>query len=201
MEKNKTAEKYLTQTVTAKWDIIFGALVAVGVILFLVGWGWGYYFSIPAVFVGAAGFFLARSQRVSDDDYQGLLDHILVDNRIEKTAKPGALMLTSYVMKDSRIARGIDRALRSDIYFMAEFGFGGGSCRIVTHTVDIAKATVAESRYTVPVAEKPRIEAETVETRLGPVTQSYLVFDNESIRLPVDTSSADVDEVMAKFGR
>ena len=56
MEKNKTAEKYLTQTVTAKWDIIFGALVAVGVILFLVGWGWGYYFSIPAVFVGAAGF-------------------------------------------------------------------------------------------------------------------------------------------------
>lgn len=55
MEKNKTAEKYLTQTVTAKWDIIFGALVAVGVILFLVGWGWGYYFSIPAVFVGAAG--------------------------------------------------------------------------------------------------------------------------------------------------
>lgn len=37
MEKNKTAEKYLTQTVTAKWDIIFGALVAVGVILFLVG--------------------------------------------------------------------------------------------------------------------------------------------------------------------
>lgn len=117
MEKNKTAEKYLTQTVTAKWDIIFGALVAVGVILFLVGWGWGYYFSIPAVFVGAAGFILARSQRVSDDDYQGLLDHILVDNRIEKTAKPGALMLTSYVMKDSRIARHRQGAAQRHIFY------------------------------------------------------------------------------------
>ena len=154
MEKNKTAEKYLTQTVTAKWDIIFGALGAVGVILFLVGWGWGYYFSIPAVFVGAAGFILARSQRVSDDDYQGLLDHILVDNRIEKTAKPGALMLTSYVMKDSRIARGIDRALRSDIYFMAEFGFGGGSCRIVMlmygKEASNRKQEIDRQHYTIP---------------------------------------------------
>lgn len=87
MKKNKTAEKYLTQVITPKWDIIFGSTVALGVILFFFGWGWGYYFSIPIVIAGAVGFILARSARVSDEDYLGVIDRILADNGIEKTRR------------------------------------------------------------------------------------------------------------------
>lgn len=201
MKKNKTAEKYLAQVITPKWDIIFGSTVALGVILFFFGWGWGFYFSIPIVIVGAAGFILARSARVSDEDYLGIIDRILADNGIEKNASRGEIILSSFLMKDSEVTRGIDKTLRSGRYCTAEFVFSKGECKIKMHTIDVKDGSVTCDTYTVPLTAVPAIQSEDVETRFGTVKQNTLVFPDAGIAIPVDTNSADVDEVIRRFGR
>lgn len=201
MKKNKTAEKYLSQVITPKWDIIFGSLVAVGIILFLVGWGWGYYFSIPAIIVGAAGFILARSARVSDEDYLGIIDHILADNGIEKNSTRGESVLSSFLMKGREVTRGIDKTLRSDTYCVAGFTPARNACGIKLHTVNVKEGTATTDTYTVPLTAVPALESEEVDTRFGKVTQSMLTFSGTDVKIPVDANSADVDEVMKKFGR
>lgn len=69
------------------------------------------------------------------------------------------------------------------------------------HTIDVKDGSVTCDTYTVPLTAVPAIQSDDVETRFGTVKQNTLVFPDTGIAIPVDTNSADVDEVIRRFGR
>lgn len=199
MKKKNIADSYLSQKPTSKWDIAFGLLIAVGVIVLIFAYGWG-YLGIPIIFVGAAGLIISRSQRVSDEDYEKELGRILADNKIDTSAGGDEVVLASYLLKDRRTTVGSDKKTRSDTYVIAKFLPSKDTCRIHTYEVNITAHSVEKMTCTVSLSTPPELALESVNTPGGVKKQGFIRFDGD-VYIPTDPNSADTDALISRLGR
>ncbi|MBO5700951.1 MAG: hypothetical protein J6S71_00775 [Clostridia bacterium] len=212
MAKNKIKQNVPTRYFTQKnRDKLEGALFGGGVlgmaafILFylLVYW----YYSMIGLYLGGSciiAYIAITSKKVKDDGYDAHVKEFIEKNKLAPTAK---YSLSLYDAGRGYVKLCKDRKLRSSLYCISEFEFGRESFDLTLTEIDFCETgdgapKVTKKQYSLPIGMPYTVEDFTVETAEGKKNMQYLVLapeDGAPIKLPIDTTSCDSDEIISKI--
>ena len=192
-KKQNTAEKYLTTKRTSVGDYIFMALIGIGAVLFVFSW---IYYGMIGLLIGIIGLICTRAAKIKDEEFDEELRLVLRDNNIETTSdcKEEIFDLTRGPVTIAK-----DKKARSGFFVITEFFFKEGKCNIIKHDVDIVGKQVVTENYTIALPCATAIEETEVNTYIGKKKMAFLILGDEKIKIPVDTTSVDTDELIKKF--
>ena len=193
-KKQSTAEKYLTTKRTSVSDYIFMAFIGIGVFMFIFWWA---YYGMIAMLVGIIGLICTRAAKIKDEEFDEELRLVLRDNNIETTSD---LKEELFDITRGPVTITKEKKPRSGYFVITEFFFKEGKCNIIKHDVDIVGKQVATENHTISLPCATAIEETEVNTYIGKKKMAFLILGDEKIRIPVDTTSVDTDDLIKKFG-
>ncbi len=202
--------RYFTQK---NRDKLEGALFAGGVVgmaAFIVFYLMIYwYYSMIGLYIGGSciiAYIIITAKKVKDDAYDTHIKEFIKKNSLEPKSQ---YSLKLYDGGRGYAKIGKDRKLRSSFYCISEFEFIRESFNLSLTEIDFCDSAegepkVTERKYTLPVGIPFSLEENTVVTAEGTKNIQYLVLspeDGAPIRFPVDSTSCDTDEIIAKIKR
>jgi hypothetical protein len=193
-KKQNTAEKYLTTARTSLIDYIFAALIGIGVFLFIFWWA---YYGMIAMLIGIIGLICTRASKIKDEEFDEELRLALRDNNVEITSN---CRLEIFDLCRGPVTFTKEKKARSGFFVITEFFFKEEKCDIIKHDVDIVGKTVTTEHYTIALPSSTAIEEQEVSTPSGKRKMAFLLINNGEVKLPVDITSLDTDDIVKKFG-
>ncbi|MBQ8817095.1 MAG: hypothetical protein IJZ83_00805 [Clostridia bacterium] len=195
-ERTNIAESYLTQKAVTKLDIVSIVIIAVGVLIYIFGYGIG-YLGIPLTLIGVVIKIFSTSAKVKDSDYDEILDRIINANYID-LKKPHTLM--AYDLSSAPVTVGKDKKARSGIYCISSFNFGEGECTLDICTVDICTKQIDRKsfKFSLPVSCELVEEACALPERKA---MRLKISSSDIPPIPVNNASYDLDVIMRELQR
>ncbi len=199
---------YFTQKNRDKLEGRLFAGGAVGLIAFLVCYLTFYwYYSMIGLYIGGSciiAYIVITAKKVKDGDFDANLEDFIEKNKLAPTAK---YSLRLYDGDRGYAKIGKDRKLRSSIYCISEFDFTRELYKLSLTEIDLCATpdgmpSVINKRYSLPAGTPFRVEEREVKIDESPKKLSYLVLSPEDapeIRIPIDQTSCDSDEIIAKM--
>ena len=200
--------RYFTQKNRDKLEaILFGGgvvgMAAFILFYFLLFW----YYSMIGLYLGGSciiAYIALTSKKIKDDAYESHVKEFIEKSKLAPKAKHS---LSLYDAGRGYFKLGRDRKLRSSIYCISEFVFGREKFELTLTEIDFCdtsdgKPSVAKKQYSLPIGVAYSVEELTVTTTEGSKNMQYLVLspeDGAAVRLPIDTSSCDSDEIVSKI--
>lgn len=203
------AQKYLKQPLFSKPDLIAGAALALSILLTL----WHFWF-LPAVFVSAAVLIFLRSARVTDQEYEQMLQYLLLHNPLkeERSEAYEALVhdlvydhsvvddriIRLYDIGTGEVVRGFDRVLRSRFYYLISLTLGDTHCHIYGCCADVVEGEVCAFTYDLSKDDTLEMVQKTVSLDTGAKQLLYLKM-SDGVLLPIETNSIDPEALQNYF--
>ena len=194
-KKQNTAEKYLKTKRSSSIDYLFMALIGIGVLMFIFWWA---YYGMIAMLVGVIGLICSKSTKIKDEEFDEELRLVLRDNNIETTSD---IKEEIFDLSRGPVTIAKDKKAKSGFWVITEFFFKGDTCDIIKHDVDIVGKTVNTVNYSIEIPTDTTIEEIEVATPSGKKKMAFLLLEGRSIRIPVDTTSVDTDDLIKKLGK
>ena len=192
-KKQNTAEKYLTTARTSLSDYIFMGLIGIGAVLFVFSW---IYYGMIGLLVGIIGLICTRASKIKDEEFDEELRLALRDNNVEVTSN---CRLEIFDLCRGPVTLTKEKKARSGFFVITEFFFKEGKCDIIKHDVDIVGKTVTTEHYTIALPSSTATEEQEVSTPAGKRKMSFLLINNGEVKIPVDITSLDTDDIIKKF--
>ena len=194
-KKQNTAEKYLTTKRNSVVEYIFMGFIGIGAILFVFSW---IYFGMIGLLVGIIGLICAKSTKIKDEDFDEELRLAIRDNNIETTSD---CKIEIFDLCRGPVTITKERKPRSGYYVITEFFFKEDKCDIIMHDVDVVGKTATTENFSVALPCLTAIEAQEVSTYSGKRKMAYLILNNGEVKIPVDTTSVDTDDIVKMFAK
>ena len=192
-KKQNTAEKYLTTARTSLIDYIFAVLIGIGVFLFIFWWA---YYGMIAMLIGIIGLICTRASKIKDEEFDEELRLAIRDNNVEITSN---CRLEIFDLCRGPVTFTKEKKARSGFFVITEFFFKEEKCDIIKHDVDIVGKTVTTEHYTIALPSSTATEEQEVSTPSGKRKMSFLLINNGEVKIPVDITSLDTDDIIKKF--
>lgn len=201
---------YFTQKNRDKLEGILFAGGIVGMIAFLICYlTYYWYYSMIGLYIGGSciiAYIVITAQKVKDDAYDSHIKDFIEKNSIETKASH---RLKLFDGERGYVKLGKDRKLRSSFYCISEFNFIRDSFELTLTEIDLCftadgAPNVKQRKFTLPIGVPFKIEESEVETPEGKKALHHLIItpeDASPIKLPVDTTSCDTDEIIEKMKR
>lgn len=200
--------RYFTQKNRDKLEaILFGGGVVgmAAFILFYLLLFW--YYSMIGLYLGGSciiAYIALTSKKIKDDAYESHVKEFIEKSKLAPTARHS---LCLYDAGGGYAKLGRDRKLRSSIYCISEFAFGREKFELTLTEIDFCSTpdgepSVTKNNYSLPIGVAHSVEDLTVTTAEGSKNMQYLVLspeDGAAIRLPIDSTSCDSDEIVSKI--
>ncbi len=193
---NKTVQKYFKESALAPLDFIFGGLIAVIFILYLVQVLFIIWAFIGIIIILAIWVFW-RSLRVSDAEIQ-----TLADQRPDEWQYPNRLSQgweQCFFMLDKELPKkqGIDGKLRTTKFTGLRYYFENQQVTFEFFIHDLLSGDMEITNATLPLTTKAEIESKSVMTPVGPREAAYLCIHGErEYRIPVDMKDQTTDTLL-----
>ena len=193
-QQQNHAQKYLEQKRNSTRDIVFGALLGVGLIMFMLIRGGGYYGMI-AMLISTIGLIWSKSLKIKDDEFEEILrltirdgDVTLLEDRLEL-----------YDIGKGKIAIGKDNKPRSAYWVSTNFDFRDGCCEITKYEVDIVNENVVKETYSAKLPCQVSVEEKEIAVPVGKKRISYVTIDGGKLVFPVDPTSIDTESILKRL--
>ena len=194
-KKQNTAQKYLTAKSSFYLDAVFGILLGGGALLFILGW---LYYGIVSITIGAVGLVCTKATKVKDEEYEEALAIIIQNNNIEPS---GNTTVSLYDLGRGTVVFSKDKKAKSGFWVISDFSFGEDSFEITKYDVDIVQARVDTERKSFALPCPCSLEESEISTPTGRKKIAYLYLGNKDIKIPVDVSSIETDELIKKLSK
>ncbi len=194
---NKTVDKYFKEKALATLDFVFGGLIVIMLVLFLLR-----LLYILLAFIGiaivAAIWVLWRSTRVSDSEIQELADRRPEEWQYPNRLSQGWEQCFYMLSKDLPKKQGIDGKLRTPKFTGLRYYFEESTITFEYFINDLFEEDMQIVNATVPRTSKAKIESESVMTPVGPRESAFLIIEAEKeYRIPVDMRDQTTDTLLA----
>ena len=200
--------RYFTQKNRDKLEgILFGGgvlgMAAFVIFYLLIYW----YYSMIGLYLGGSciiAYIAITAKKIKDDGYDAHVKEFIEKNSLAPKAKYN---LQLYDAGRGYAKIGKDRKLRSSFYCISEFDFERETFDLTLTEIDFCETgdstpKVTKKQYSLPIGIPHAIENFTVETAEGQKNMQYLVLapeDSMPIKLPIDSTSCDSDEIVSKI--
>lgn len=166
-----------------------------------------WYYSMIGLYIGASciiAYIVITSKKVKDDGYDSHVKEYIEKNSLTPKSKYSIMI---YDADRGYVKIGKDRKLRSSFYSIAEFEFIKDKFDLKLTEIDFCESgngtpKVVSKNYSLPIGTTYSLEENTVETPQGNRKTHYLILrpdEDTRIKLPIDTSSCDADEIISKI--
>jgi len=183
----------------------FGVLGMAAFVIFYLMIYW--YYSMIGLYIGASciiAYIVITSKKVKDDGYDAHIKEYIEKNKLTPKSKYSIMI---YDADRGYVKIGKDRKLRSSFYCIAEFEFLKDNFELKLTEIDFCESgdgapKVVTKNYSLPIGIPYSLEEQTVETPQGNKNTHFLLMhpdENTRIKLPVDMSSCDADEIISKI--
>lgn len=193
-EQQNHAQKYLEQKRNTTRDIIFGALFGVGLIMFMLIRGGGYYGMIAMLF-SAIGLIWSKSLKIKDEEFEEILRFAIRDNDVALLEE----RLELYDVGKGKIAIGKDDKPRSAYWVSTNFDFKGDCCEITKYEIDIVNESVVKETYSAKLPCHVSVEEKEIAVPVGKKRISYVTIDEGKLVFPVDPISIDTESILMRL--
>lgn len=203
------AQKYLHQPPYSKLDIVAGAIIAIAIVLML----WRAWF-FPVLGVGIVILIFSRSARVSDREYEQLLQYLLLHNPLKEERSEQYETLVHHLVYDSsvvddrimklydvgadEVVRGFDQVLRSRFFYLISLTLGDTHCHIFGCRADVVMEQVTMFSYDLSKAETLHVIHKATPLGTQKKQLFYLEMPDGAL-LPIQTNSADFEALQNYF--
>ena len=194
-KKQNTAEKYLTAKSSFLLDAVFCILLGGGALFFIFGW---LYYGIIGITVGTVGLVCTKAVKIKDEEYEEALAIIIQDNKIEPS---GDITVSLYDLGRGTVVFSKDKKPKSGFWVISDFSFGEDSCQVTKYEVDIVQARVETEKKSFALPCPYFLEESEISTPTGRKKIAYLCLGNKDLKLPVDISSIETDELIKKLSK
>lgn len=194
-KKQNYAEKYLSQKRYAATDIIFGGLLGICVIMFMLLRG-GAYYGLIVILLSTVALIWTKSLKVKDDEYEDILRLIVRDADILPNSEE---RLALYDIGKGRVTIGKDQKPRSAYWVITDFDFKEDSCQITSHEIDIVNEKIDSKSYTAKLSCEVSVEEKEISVPTGKKKIAYVTLDGGKISFPVDPTSVDTDSIISRL--
>lgn len=194
-KKQNTAEKYLTAKSSFLLDAVFCILLGGGALFFIFGW---LYYGIIGITVGTVGLVCSKATKVKDEEYEEALAIIIQDNKIETS---GDTTVSLYDLGRGTVVFSKDKKPKSGFWVISDFSFGEDSCQVTKYEVDVVQARVETEKKSFALPCPYFLEESELPTPMGRKKIAYLCLGNKDMKLPVDISSIETDELIKKLSK
>ena len=194
-KKQNTAQKYLTAKNSFLLDAVFGILLGGGTLLFILGW---LYYGIIGITVGTVGLVCTKATRIKDEEYEEALSIIIQNNSIEPE---GDTVISLYDLGRGTVVFAKDKKPKSGFWVISAFRFHEDSCEVTKYDIDVVQARVETEKKSFALPCTCVLEESEISTPTGKKKIAYLYLGNKDIKLPVDPSSVDTDELIKRLGK
>ena len=189
------AEKYLSQKRSSFTEILFGVLLGIGVFMFMLLRGGGYY-GLIVILLSTVGLIWTKALKIKDDEYEEILRLIIRDADILPASEE---RLALYDIGKGKVTIGKDQKPRSAYWVITDFDFKEDSCHITSHEIDIVNEKVETKIYTASVPCEISIEEKEISVPTGKKRIAYVSLDGGKISFPVDPTSVDTDSIISRL--
>ena len=193
-QQQNHAQKYLEQKRNSTRDIIFGALLGVGFIMFMLIRGGGYYGMI-AMLISTIGLIWSKSLKIKDFEFEEILRFTIRDNDVTLLEE----RLELYDIGKGKIAIGKDNKPRSAYWVSTNFDFRSDCCEITKYEVDIVNESVVKETYSAKLPCQVSVEEKEIAVPVGKKRISYVTIDGGSISFPADPTSIDTESILRRL--
>ncbi len=203
------AQKYLHQPPYTKLDIVAAAIIVIAIALML----WRAWF-FPILGVGIVILIFSRSARVSDQEYEQLLQYLLLHNPLKEARSEQYETLVHYLVYDGSIiddrimklydigadevVRGFDQVLRSRFFYLISLTLTDTHCHILGCRADVVKEEVTMFSYDLSKAQTLHVIKKTTPFGTEKRQLFYLEMPDGAL-LPVQTNSVDYEALQNYF--
>ena len=204
-----STQKYLKQPLFSKPDIVAGITLALSILLTL----WKLWL-FPTVLISAAVFIFLRSARVSDQEYEQMLKHLLLNNPLkeERNEQYEALVhdlvydhsalddhvIRLYDIGADEVVRGSDRVIRSRFYYLISMTLSDTHCHIYGCRADMVEEQVTMFTYDLSKGDTLQIVQKPSPFSTGNKQLLYLKMPDD-VLLPIQPDSVDLETLQNYF--
>ena len=193
-KQQNNALKYLEQKRNSTRDIIFGVLLGVGLIMFMLIRGGGYYGMI-AMLISTIGLIWSKSLKIKDDEFEEILRLTIRDGDV--TFLEDRLEL--YDVGKGKIAIGKDNKPRSEYWVSTNFDFKEDRCDITKYEIDIVNESVSKETYTAKLPCQVTVEEKEISVPVGKKRINYVTLDGGKLTFPADPISIDSESIIKRL--
>ncbi len=199
---------YFTQKNRDKLESVLFAGGVIGLVAFLICYLTFYwYYSMIGLYIGGSciiAYIVITAKKVKDDGYDTHVNEFIEKNSLMPASK---YSLRLFDGERGYVKLGRDRKLRSSVYCISEFEFTRDLIKLSLTEIDFCATAdglpgVTSRKFTLPSNISYRVEDS--EITIGEIKRKiqYLILeceDDRDIKLPIDPTSIDTDEIIAKI--
>lgn len=192
--KKSNIEKYFTQK---NWTLLEILCIIIGTAALIVGtfvWGGG-PIGLPLFAFSLLILICVRSSKIKGSYIDRELQKLIDENEI---ISHGKNVIKSFDLKKGQVIREKGKC-RSNIYVVSVFDFQGNFANIRVYRIDLLSQSIKKEFYTVECGERVILREESVSISGVSKNVNYLVCDEFSSDIPVQTNDVNASEIIQKL--
>lgn len=192
--KKSNIEKYFTQK---NWTLLEILCIIIGTAALIVGtfvWGGG-PIGLPLFAFSLLILICVRSSKIKGSYIDRELQKLIDENEI---ISHGKNVIKSFDLKKGKVIREKGKC-RSNIYVVSLFDFQGNFANIRVYRIDLLSKSIKKEFYTVECGERVILREESVSISGVSKNVNYLVCDEFSSDIPVQTNDINASEIIQKL--
>lgn len=192
--KKSNVEKYFTQK---NWTLLEILCIIIGIAALIVGtfvWGGG-PIGLPLFAFSLLILICVRSSKIKGSYIDRELQKLIDENEI---ISHGKNVIKSFDLKKGQVIREKGKC-RSNIYVVSLFDFQGNFANIRVYRIDLLSQSIKKEFYTVECGERVILREESVSISGVSKNVNYLVCDEFSSDIPVQTNDINTSEIIQKL--
>ena len=192
--KKSNIEKYFTQK---NWTLLEILCIIIGTAALIVGtfvWGGG-PIGLPLFAFSLLILICVRSSKIKGSYIDRELQKLIDENEI---ISHGKNVIKSFDLKKGQVIREKGKC-RSNIYVVSLFDFQGNFANIRVYRIDMLSQSIKKEFYTVECGERVILREESVSISGVSKNVNYLVCDEFSSDIPVQTNDINASEIIQKL--
>ena len=192
--KKSNIEKYFTQK---NWTLLEILCIIIGTAALIVGtfvWGGG-PIGLPLFAFSLLILICVRSSKIKGSYIDRELQKLIDENEI---ISHGKNVIKSFDLKKGQVIREKGKC-RSNIYVVSLFDFQGNFANIRVYRIDLLSQSIKKEFYTVECGERVILREESVSISGVSKNVNYLVCDEFSSDIPVQTNDINASEIIQKL--
>ena len=192
--KKSNIEKYFTQK---NWTLLEILCIIIGTAALIVGtfvWGGG-PIGLPLFAFSLLILICVRSSKIKGSYIDRELQKLIDENEI---ISHGKNVIKSFDLKKGKVIREKGKC-RSNIYVVSVFDFQGETVNISVYRIDLLSQSIKKEFYTVECEERVILREESVSISGVSKNVNYLVCDEFSSDIPVQTNDINASEIIQKI--
>lgn len=192
--KKSNIEKYFTQK---NWTLLEILCIIIGTAALIVGtfvWGGG-PIGLPLFAFSLLILICVRSSKIKGSYIDRELQKLIDENEIISRGKN---VIKSFDLKKGKVIREKGKC-RSNIYVVSLFDFQGNFANIRVYRIDLLSQSIKKEFYTVECGERVILREESVSISGVSKNVNYLVCDEFSSDIPVQTNDINASEIIQKI--